>query len=121
MIYKCIPFLLILIWSPILCAMDGEDTRPVFLDEENKIFSTKLYGEFLECLRTGKFSSDYGPREVDTRNKRLVVTRINNNLWAIEVREYMDKVIIKNIVINTRNIYTMKEIRRYILYLVRHC
>jgi len=118
-------FLLLFLVSPLYVqAIDDEnyiDERPVFLDEYNSSPPLIFYHEFLECLRTGDFSPDHGPRKLNTQIQRFILTEVNNDKWAFEVKEHPERVIIKYIVINTRNIHTIEDKLSHMLYIISRC
>lgn len=97
------------------------DHRQLLLQQNRYELGDFNYGHFLTCLETASFEQEPGPRVVDTRMKRLVVTTIHNQKWYFEMREEIGSVTIEDITIGTRHIDNMNDKRKKILHILAHC
>jgi hypothetical protein len=115
-------FILIII-TPVMIYAEymPSDTRNFYLHTDVDELGNFNWGNFLSCLKTVKFPDDEGPRELDLKISRLVVTTINNQSWVFSVREDEKNVTLESITINTHKYYTLQEKRKLFLRIVGNC
>jgi hypothetical protein len=97
------------------------DERKFYLHADNDEIGNFTWGHFLTCLRTVKFQNDEGPRELNVKISRLVITSINDKTWVFSVREDESKVVLESITIGTKKYYTLNDKRRLFLRIVGNC
>ena len=97
------------------------DHRQLLLQQNRYELGDFNYGNFLTCLETASFEQEPGPRAVDTRIKRLVVTTIHNKKWYFETRDQINSVVIEDLTIGTQHIDNMNDKRKKILHILAHC
>ncbi len=98
-----------------------QDERKVSFRKDGATFGDLTYGQLLTCIETASFENEPGPREIERKIKRLIVTNIHGDRWFFKIREDINHVILVDITINTRRYFTEADMSKRLLHILAHC
>ncbi len=97
------------------------DDRKVSFYKDGATFGDLTYGQLLTCIETASFENEPGPRDIERKIKRLIVTNIHGDRWFFKIREEINYVILVDITINTRRYSSEVDMSKHLLHILAHC
>lgn len=97
------------------------DDRKIHLRKDGAALGDLSFGQLLTCLETASFEDDSGPRAIDRKVKRLIVTTIHNKKWFFNIREEIGYIIIEGITVNTQYYSSEQDKSKHLLHILAHC
>lgn len=107
--------------SAVSADLSYTDDRKIHLHKDGTALGNLNYGQFLTCLQTASFKDDSGPRAIDRKIKRLIVTTIHNKKWFFNIREEIGYIIIEGITVNTQYYSSEQDKSKHLLHILAHC